>query len=144
MSDGTPAPTRTVFTERHTINLTKDMDDRFQQLLLKQDRSVKVQDLFRAALRQYLDDQEDLIGSRRHFSKSLQNRLDSLENTLVFYLTVIIYLLAASLAVIVQATTRDSKIQSVNLIRTAIASALKDGPTLNGQINDVRERLQGD
>src|SRR5258708_391349 len=121
-------PTRSKYTERYTLIVTEEMDRKLQQLLDKQDRSVSLSDLLRTAIRQYIDDQEDVIGSRRHFSKSLQNRLDQLENNLLFYLDVIIFLLAASLAVIVQAVTRDAKVQSTALIRVSIKTALTEGP----------------
>ena len=137
-------PTKTIYEVTRTLRLTKDMDDRLQQILKKQDRTVSVNDLLRTAIRQYIDDQEDVIGSRRHFSKSLQNRLDQLESNLLFYLDVIIFLLAASLALIIQAVTRDSKVQSATLIRVAIKTALTEGPVLNKQVAAVREELGGE
>src|SRR5258706_2609229 len=124
MSDA--VPTRTQFGVRRTLNISEEMDRRFQQLLLKQERDVSLNDLFRMALRQYLDDQEDVIGSRRNFSKSLQNRLDQLESNLLFYLNVLIFLFASCLAVLLQAVTTDSQVQSTTLIRTAIGTALKE------------------
>jgi hypothetical protein len=134
-------PTRTQYGVRRTLNISEEMDRRFQQLLLKQQRDISLNDLFRMALRQYLDDQEDVIGSRRNFSKSLQNRLDQLENNLLFYLNVLIFLFASCLAVLLQAVTKDSKVQSTALIRTAIATALKEGSILNKQIAAVRQEL---
>ena len=139
MSD--TVPTRTQFGVRRTLNISEEMDRRFQQLLLTQARDVSLNDLFRMALRQYLDDQEDVIGSRRNFSKSLQNRLDQLEGNLLFYLNVLIFLFAGCLAVLLQAVTKDSKVQSTALIRTAVTTALKEGPTLNKQIAAVRQEL---
>ena len=139
MSD--TVPTRTQFGVRRTLNISEEMDRRFQQQLLTQARDVSLNDLFRMALRQYLDDQEDVIGSRRNFSKSLQNRLDQLENNLLFYLNVLIFLFAGCLAVLLQAVTKDSKVQSTALIRTAVTTALKEGPTLNKQIAAVRQEL---
>jgi len=134
-------PTRKKYSVRCTLNISPDMAERFQTLLIKQEREVSMNDLYRTALRQYLDDQEDVIGSRRHFSKSLQNRLDQLENNLLFYLNVLVFLIASCLAVLIQAVTKDAKVQSSALIRTAIATALKEGPTLNKQIAAVREEL---
>src|SRR5690349_18705851 len=124
------APNPTKYTVRYTVIVTQDMDDKLELILKRQDRSVSKSDLLRTAIRQYLDEQEDLIGSRRHFSKSLQNRLDQIDGQLIFYLNILIYLLAAGLAVLLQAVTRDSKIQAVNLIRTAISTTLKEGPIL--------------
>jgi len=131
-------PTRTQYSIRYSVSVSPDMDEKLKQILGKQDRRTSLNDLVRLALRQYIDDQEDVIGSRRHFSKSLQNRLDDLEGLLIFYFNILVFLLASSLAVLIQATTGDSKIQSVSLIRTAIAAALRDGPQLSKQIQAVR------
>lgn len=38
------------------------------------------------ALRAYIDEQEDQIGSRRHFQQTMQRRLDRLENTVQYHL----------------------------------------------------------
>ena len=138
------APTKNIYEVKKTIYMTNEMEERLNQILAKQDRSTSFNDLARTAFRQYIDDQEDVIGSRRHFSKSLQNRLDQLEGNILFYLDVIIFLLAANLAVIVQAVTRDAKVQSTALIRTALKTALTEGPVLNKQIAAVREELSGE
>ncbi len=131
-------PTRTQYSIRYSVSVSPEMDERLKQILGKQDRRTSMNDLVRLALRQYIDDQEDVIGSRRHFSKSLQNRVDDLEGLLIFYFNILVFLLASSLAVLIQATTGDTKIQSISLIRTAIASALRDGPQLSKQIQAVR------
>ena len=134
-------PTRTKYSIRYSVSVTPVMDEKLKQVLAKLDRSATTNDLVRTALRQYLDDQEDVIGSRRHFSRSLQNRVDGLEGILVFYLNILIFLIASGLAQIVQAATGDNKVQPVQLIRTAIASAIKDGPQLSEQIQAVRDEL---
>ena len=134
-------PTSTKFPCRYPLTVTEEMDQKLTQILARMERGTSRNDLIRIAIRQYIDDQEDIIGSRRHFSKSLQNRLDQLENNLLFYLDVIIFLLAASLALIIQAVTRDNKVQSANLIRVAIKTALTEGPILNKQVAAVREEL---
>jgi Arc/MetJ-type ribon-helix-helix transcriptional regulator len=82
-------------TVRYTVSVTPAMDERLKQLLSKQDREVSMSDLCRIALRQYIDDQEDQIGSKRHFSKSLQTQLEALENHLLFYLNLLIFLESA-------------------------------------------------
>ena len=137
-------PTKTLYEKRHTISLTQEMDEKMTQLLAKQGRSVSFNDLVRIALRQYIDDQEDQIGSRRHFSKSLQNRLDQLEGKLLFYLQVIIFLIAGNLAVIVQAVTKDPNIQSTDLIRRAIKITFTEGPKLNKQLDAVLEEINAE
>ena len=79
---------------RRSLSMTPAMRDRLAQLVGKQPRDVTEADLIREAIRQYLDEQEDLIGSRKHFQKSLRERVDQLESALAFQLNVLIHLLA--------------------------------------------------
>ena len=44
--------------------------------------------MVRAALRAFLDDQVDVIGSRKHFTKQFQRRIDALEQLLTVTLWV--------------------------------------------------------
>ncbi len=126
----------------YTLRVTNAMDKRIEQVLEKKGRETSRNDLLREAIRAYLDEQEDQIGSRRNFSKSLQNHIDGHDRHVLFYLNVIIYMLASSLAVILQVVNRDSKVQSVDLIRKAITEVVDNGPTLNAQIQAVRERYE--
>ena len=126
----------------YTLRVTDAMNKRIDQILENKGRETSRNDLLREAIRVYLDEQEDLIGSRRNFSKSLQNHMDLHERRIIFYLNIIIYMLASSLAVILQVVNKDSKVQSVNLISAAIAESVKDGPTLNNQIQQVRTHYQ--
>ncbi|MAS35362.1 MAG: hypothetical protein CL610_15230 [Anaerolineaceae bacterium] len=103
--------------------MTPAMRDRLAQLVSKQPRDVTEADLIREAIRQYLDEQEDLIGSRKHFQKSLRERVDQLETTLAFQLNVLIHLLASDEA----------------HLRDAIIAAKHDGETLRAQMKAVRE-----
>ena len=60
-------PTKSI---RRSVNMTPEMRDRLAQLVSKHPRDVS------EAICAYLDEQTDLIGSRRHFQKSLQDRID--------------------------------------------------------------------
>lgn len=113
---------------RRSITMTQEMRDRLALLVSKQPRDTTEADLIREAIRLYLDNQEDIIGSRKHFQKSLQERLDRLESALAFHLNVLIYLLAAL----------DAE-SSPEHIAEAIIAAKRDGNTLLAQINAVRE-----
>lgn len=108
---------------RRNLSMTPNMRDRLTQLVSKQPRDVTEADLIREAIRQYLDEQEDLIGSRRHFQKSLRERVDSLEAALSFHLNVLVYLLA----------------HDHEAVREAIIAAKQDGQTLLAQMKAVRE-----
>lgn len=110
-------------TVRRSITMTQEMRDRLNLLVSKYPRDTTESDLIREAIRMYLDEQEDLISSRKHFQRSLRDRVDSLEATLTFQLNVLIYLLA----------TDESH------LRDAIITAKQNGETLSAQIKAVRE-----
>ncbi len=115
-------------TVRRSISMTPEMRDLLAQIVAKRGREVKENDVIREAIRQYLDEQADVVGSRRHFQKSLQARLDQLESTLVFQMQVLTYLLAAVLGD-----------ESGAAIDDAIVTARRDGEALLKQIAAVRD-----
>lgn len=113
-------------TVKRSISMTPQMHDLLAQLVAKRDRDVTEASLIREAIRQYLDEQSDLVGSRRHFQKSLQLRIDRLESTLTFQMNVLVYLLAAILA-------------DESAIDEAIIAAKRDGAALLAQIDAIRD-----
>jgi predicted DNA-binding protein len=117
---------------QRSITMTQEMRDRLALLVSKQPRDTTESDLIREAIRLYLDNQEDIIGSRKHFQKSLQDRLDRLESAFAFHLNVLIYLLAAS-----------EPEGSPERIADAIITARRDGETLLAQMKAVREMKAG-
>lgn len=113
-------------TIRRSIAMTPEMRDRLALLVSKHPRTTTEADLIREAVRRFLDEQEDLIGSRRHFQKSMQERLDLLESALTFHLNILIYLVAAL-----------DPDRSAERITNAIVAARRDGDTLTRQIKAV-------
>ena len=113
---------------QRSITMTQEMRDRLALLVSKQPRDTTEADVIREAIRMYLDNQEDIIGSRKHFQKSLQERLDRLESAFSFHLNVLIYLLAAL-----------KPEYSPERIADAIIAARRDGETLLAQMKAVRE-----
>ena len=69
------------YSRRLTVHITGAMEDRLEQIAMLRDEAKA--EVARAALRAYLDEQEDLIGSRKHFTKMFQRRVDYLERLLV-------------------------------------------------------------
>ena len=116
-------PTKSI---RRSVSMTPEMRDRLAQLVSKHPRDVTEADLIREAIRAYLDEQTDLIGSRRHFQKSFQDRIERLETALAFQLNVLLFLLA------------DADEDSAR-VRRAIVQARKHGATLLAQMQAVRE-----
>jgi Arc/MetJ-type ribon-helix-helix transcriptional regulator len=122
---------------QRSIVITEAMRDRLQQLVSKHGREFSESDLIREAIRRYLDEQEDVIGSRRHFAKSFQDRVDGLEMALNFHLNVLIYLVAAGLAVLLAGLSKE-KVTASQLIRNAVIAARRD-TSLSAQIAAVRD-----
>jgi hypothetical protein len=114
-------------TIRRSISMTPEMRDRLMLLASKQPRDTTEADIIRDAIRAYLDNQADIIGSRKHFQKSLQARVDLLEEGVAFHLNVLIYLVAA-----LAGEGRDE------LIAEALVTAKREGETLLAQMNKLR------
>ena len=116
---------------KRSIAMSEEMHVLLTQIAAKHGRHITESHLIREAIRQFLDEQTDMVGSRRHFQKSLQLRLDRLERSLVFQMNILIYLLAAILA-------DDSAIDD------AIIAAKRDGAALMKQIEVVRDLKDGE
>jgi len=123
---------------RRSVAMTPQMRQRLQQLLDKQTREVTEADLIRQAIREYLDRQEDIVGSRAHFRKTFQARIDELEGDLEFHLHVLTALLAHGLAVMLPVFT-EQPITPRELVQAAIISAQKNAESIRAQIDVVRE-----
>lgn len=125
-------------TVRRSVAMTPQLRARLQQLLDKQGKDVTEADLIRQAIREFLDRQEDISGSRAHFRKTFQERIDALETTLTFRLDVLLALMAHGLAVMLPVFT-EQPITPEELIQAAIIAAARDSQALQNQIKTVRE-----
>ena len=108
---------------QRSITMTQEMRDRLALLVSKQPRDTTEADLIREAIRRFLDEQEDLVSSRKHFQRSFRERIDQIEEALGFQFNVLIYLLATD----------------EQHLREAIIAARQDGEALQEQIKAVRE-----
>lgn len=122
---------------KRSISITQELQDRLQLLVSKRGREYTESDLIREAIRRYLDEQEDIAGSRRHFAKTFQDRIDRLENVLTFHLNVLIYLVAVGLSITLRAITKE-KLTAAQLIQNAIIAARRDA-ALTAKIAAVRD-----
>lgn len=79
---------KTKYTSRLSVHVTPAMQNRLDQIAAMRD--LPKAEIVRAALRMYLDEQEDLITSRKHFTKMFQRRVDYVERLVVmtFWLNV--------------------------------------------------------
>jgi hypothetical protein len=136
-------------TVQRTIYMTPEMWTRLSQLCLNRGRDCTENSLVREAIRAYLDDQAQIIGSRRHFQKTFQERIDALEEHIsiesslkadhtLFYLHVVIQLLALGLAHLLHYISHTT-ITPQQLIQKAVIEARKEESVLAEQVQVVRE-----
>ncbi len=129
---------RATKTVRRSIAMTPELRARLQQLLARETRDVTEADLIRQAIREYLDRQEDVVGSRAHFRKAFQERIDELQADLEFHLHLITALLAHGLAVMLPVFT-EQPITAGELIQAAIIAAQQNAAAIQAQIDAVRD-----
>jgi Arc/MetJ-type ribon-helix-helix transcriptional regulator len=126
-------------TVRRSVAMTPQMRSRLQQLLDKQGKEVTEADLIRQAIREFLDRQEDISGSRAHFRKTFQERIDALEMTLCFRLDILLALMAHGLTVMLPVFT-EQQITPTELIQAAIMAAVQDAALLQQQLDTAQDR----
>jgi hypothetical protein len=68
---------RIEYPRRLSVQVTQAMDARLEQVARGRDEAKA--EVVRVALRVFLDEQEDVIGSRKHFTKAFGRRMDMLE-----------------------------------------------------------------
>ena len=129
-------PTKTI---RRSIAMTPAMRARLQQLLARETRDITEADLIRQAIREFLDRQEDITGSRAHFRKTFQARIDALDAALTFRLDMLLVLVAQGLAAMLPVFT-EQPITAAELIQAAIIAADRHAGDLQDQIDAGRGR----
>ena len=130
---------RATKTVRRSVAMTPQLRARLQQLIDQQDKEITEAELIRQAIREYLDRQEDITGSKAHFRKTFQVRIDELQDDLEFHLQVIIALLAHGLAVMLPVFT-EQPVTPLELIQAAIVSAQQNADSIRSQIDMVRQQ----
>lgn len=117
-------PSRVEYPRRLSVQITTAMDDRLEQVARGRDEAKA--EVVRAALRAFLDDQEDVIGSRKHFTKQFQRRIDTLEQLLTVTLWVNLQTL-----LILQERVRREPVELGDLLGDAVVEGVKAQPTIS-------------
>jgi hypothetical protein len=130
---------------QRTIYLSKEMCTQLDQLALRRGQGCKTNDLIREALRGFLDEQAEVMASRRHFQKSFQARIDQLETALIqaqqlglFFIQVAIQLQAIGLAHLISLIGRNL-VTPQQLIQRAVIETRKEEAILTEQVQTIRE-----
>jgi hypothetical protein len=122
---------------RITIRMTGPMYANLQRLAGTQPR---MGELIREAIRQYLDDQGELTGSRRYFTGRFRDEVHGLREEQGWYLTLIIILLAEMLSFLIRGTVKfndeetASQFTASGILRMAAERLVESG-------HRVRERV---
>ena len=138
-----------VLTVQRTIYLSPEMWSYLTQLASKRGRDCNESTLIREAVRAFIDGQSEVIGSRRHFQKSLQERVDQFEERVIrstertnasvqFYLHILIHLLAFSMAHLMTHIAR-KEITAQQIIQRAVIEARREEAVFSAQVQSVRE-----
>ncbi len=136
-------------TVQHTVYLAPEMWNYLGQLARQRGRDCNENTLIREALRLYIENQVEVLGSRRHFQRSFQERIDQLEARLTeqakhqaqtthFHLHLLTQLVAFALAHLISGLTR-REITAEQLIQKAILEARRDENSLAAQIQSGLE-----
>src|SRR5438874_727548 len=72
--------------KKSTVRLSEPLQKKLEQIAERRPYKGNISELIRDAIRSFIDQQEDVIGSRAHFAKSMRERVDDLEKTLTIHL----------------------------------------------------------
>jgi predicted transcriptional regulator len=104
---------------------------------LADDRNTPIAEVAREALRAYLDEQEDVQGSRKHFSKGFQRRVDFLE----WQLSILMWLVCRGLAFLIGQAS-GQKLTAAALMDQAIRQAQERHAWLHNQLRRTARELE--
>ena len=119
---------KTRFTNRLSLHITPAMSNRLDQIALMRDEAKA--EIVRAALRMYLDEQEDLISSRKHFTRMFQRRINYIEKLLVITLWVNIQMMQ-----ILYERVKKEPYELGDLLHDAIAAGIETEDGIHTLIN---------
>lgn len=94
------------FDARLNIYVSAEVQRKLEQLRDQRGPRATIPDLVREAIRQYIDNAEDIIGSRRHFQRSLRDTVEAAERDLLWNDLVTLAFVWQMLNPILNATTK--------------------------------------
>jgi len=96
------------FEARLNVYVTAAMQHKLEQLRDQRGPQVTVPDLVREAIRQYLDNEEEIIGSRRHFQRGLRETISLAKDELLWNNLVTLGFLWQLQSPVLKATTQQA------------------------------------
>lgn len=129
---------------KRTIYVSPETVQQIEQICSKRERDYTFNDFVREALLRYVDESASVIGSRRHFQKTLHQRFGESDlrykeqhDTVLFYLGVVIHLLAITLTPLLAQLTK-TQVAPADLIARAIAETRRSEGRIAGQVQAAR------
>ncbi len=122
---------KTTYTSRLSVHVTAAMSDRLEQIALMRDEAKA--EIVRRALRAYLDEQADLLSSRKHFTKMFQRRVTYIERLLSILLG-----LHLQSHQILQERIQKRPVSLAELLQDAVTSGIEN----EGELYTLVEMLQ--
>jgi len=118
------------YPKRLTAQITDAMDDRLEQVARGRDEAKA--EVVRAALRAFLDEQEDVIGSRKHFTKAFGRRIDHVETLLMMLIS-----LDLDIKHMLVERLKKEAVDLGELLEDAVRTALNTGDTINQMVEVI-------
>jgi len=142
--------TKSVYRERHpvriSINMSTSTKAKLDQILGSRPRSTGMNDLLLEAVDLYLEHQEDIVGSRQHFNRTLQTRLNKLEAELSRLSMLIMFMMANGFASLAQGYINGKHSpQAANggfYIKAGVESLITDGEQLAEQLRTIQQSME--
>lgn len=99
-------PTHTKYPKRLNVYVTAEMQRKLTQIRDQRGPQVTVPDVVREAIRLYVDDQEQIIGSRRHFQKTLREEIELAQRVITWNQIVLMVMVSHWLSPVVSAVSK--------------------------------------
>lgn len=133
-------PAKSLFSERISGRVTSEMKEHLNTI--RKRRRITENEMIREALRFYLDHQDDVLGSRAHFNKAFNKRIDRLEDSLSFQMNILINIVAKGLVLIITwLSQKEVKVEAGQLIRDGVADAGRNYRALSQYMEKARPPL---
>jgi len=124
----------------HNINtrITPHQADLLDQIRVKKKYQYQ-SDVVREAIEQYIQNEGNVIGSRRHFNRSMGALLQSLKEIILITFTWQLVLIAQGFTTLLRAMTGDEeKWQAMDLITESSKVAMSQYPKISQTVEDMR------
>ncbi|MEO8392436.1 MAG: ribbon-helix-helix protein, CopG family [Chloroflexota bacterium] len=121
------------YPHRLSVQVTDAMNDLLDQVAERRDEPKS--EVVRTALRIFLDEQADLIGSRKYFSKMFQRRVDYLERLL----TITLWLNVQTLQILYE-RIRKEPYELASLLEDAISTGITSEDTIHTLVERISQK----